>query len=78
MCLFSIPGQVEGCRQEKCRFVNGQVMIPGPEIQHVALGLAIRLETVEEVLAEVERHRAAATISFVERTARHAIAVYGQ
>jgi hypothetical protein len=69
VCLFSIPWQVEGCCQLKGCFVDRQAMIPGPEVQGVALGLAIRLETVKEVFAEVDRHGAATAISFVEGTA---------
>ena len=54
-CLFSIPWQVEGFSQMQGCFIERQMVQGSPEVQDVALGGALCLEAVEEILAEVDR-----------------------
>jgi len=53
--LFSVPGQVEGFRQLQRRLVQRQFVEGCPQVQDVALGAAVRVEALEEVLAQVGR-----------------------
>src|SRR6266436_5328315 len=53
--LFSVPGQVEGCRQMDGGFVERQAMDSSPQVQDVAVGGTIGLETLEDVFAQLDR-----------------------
>src|SRR6516165_679279 len=53
--LFSVPGKVEGFGQVQGRLVEWQLVHRRPQIQHVALGAAVGLEALENVLAQVRR-----------------------
>src|ERR1700730_9766370 len=65
-CLFPVPWQAEGCRQVEGGVVDRQTMIRSPEVECVALGLAIRVEAVEGVFAQVHRQGALPTVALVE------------
>ena len=54
-CLFSVPVQVEHVCQVQRGFIERQPVVSSPEVQSVPLGLAIGLEAVEGVLAQVDR-----------------------
>src|SRR5262249_41674590 len=55
--LFSGPGHLEGPGQVQRGFVQRQAMDRGPEIQHIPFECTIRLEALEDVLAEMDRER---------------------
>src|SRR5262249_21755164 len=55
--LFSGPGHLEGPGQVQRGFVQRQAMDRSPEIQHIPLERTIRLEALEDVLAEMDRER---------------------
>jgi hypothetical protein len=59
--------QVEGFRQMQSRFVERQAVDGGPEIQDVTLGRTICLETLANVVTEVNRKGALA----IRRLAMH-------
>ena len=53
--LFSVPGQLEGLGQVQGGVVQRQTMDGRPEIQHVPLDPAIRVEALKGVLAQMDR-----------------------
>ena len=53
--LFSVPLQVKGLGQVQGRFVEWQLVHSRPKIQDVALGAALGLEALEDVLTQVRR-----------------------
>ena len=53
--LFSVPGQLEGLGQMQGGVVQRQTMDRRPEIQHVPLDPAIRVEALKGVLAQMDR-----------------------
>ena len=68
-CLFSVPWEAERCCQIQSSFVKGKMAVRSPEIKRVALGLAISMEAVEGVLAQVHRQGMTAPVAFVEGAA---------
>src|SRR5262245_42709518 len=67
-CLFSVPVQVELVCQVQGGVIERQLVESSPEVQSVPLGLAIGLEEVDGVLAQVDRQGTLAAVAFVERT----------
>ena len=51
--LFSVTGQMEGLGQMQCSLVQRQLVDGRPEVQGIALGAALGVEALEDVLAEV-------------------------
>jgi hypothetical protein len=53
--LFSVPWQAEGRCQVEGSFVNPQATVGSPKVKGIALGLAVRVEAVEDVFAQMHR-----------------------
>jgi hypothetical protein len=51
--LFSVARELEGFRQMKGGFVKLQVMHPGPQVEHVAVGAAGGVEALEDILGQI-------------------------
>src|ERR1700687_944340 len=56
--LFSVRPQVEGCRQMQGGFVERQALHCRPEIENIALGAALGVETLKNMFAEMRREGA--------------------
>ena len=53
MAVFSVHGELEGLRQAEGRLVERQSMDCPPEVQHVPLQRALRMEALEYVLTKM-------------------------
>src|SRR6516164_5460871 len=66
--LFPVPAQPEGCRQMQRGVVQGQVMKRRPEVQGLAVGAAVGVGALKDVLAQVGREGALGIVGLaVER-----------
>src|SRR4029453_11289948 len=68
--LFSFPGQMEGVCEMQCSVVQRQAVHGGPQVQDVALGRAISLKALADVLAQVNREGALAIARLTMHGAR--------
>ena len=53
--LFSVTGQMEGLGQMQSSLVQRQLVDGRPEVQGIALGAALGVEALEDVLAQMRR-----------------------
>ena len=51
--LFSVPLEVQGRGQVEGSVVKRQTMHRGPEVQDIAMHRAVRLEALEDILAQM-------------------------
>ena len=55
--LFSVQTQMEGLRQMEGSLVDRQVVHRSPEIEDIAVSAAVGVETLKDVLAQMDRER---------------------
>ena len=53
--LFSVQTQMEGLRQMEGSLVDRQVVHRSPEIENIAVSAAVGVETLEDVLTQMDR-----------------------